>query len=66
MNIKVSITSSVDGVAFIRYDATVELDKGTSLEQAEATLRSVVSVLDDQLGDSWGEDEDDDAEKKHA
>jgi hypothetical protein len=60
MKIRLSVTSSRDGIGWIRYDAEIEPDKGTSLEAAEAHVRSLMKILDEQMAD--GEDDEDDDE----
>lgn len=58
MKIRLSVTSSGDGIGWIRYDAEIEPDKGTSLEAAEAHVRSLIKILDEQMAEGDDEDED--------
>ena len=58
MKIRLSVTSSGDGIGWIRYDAEIEPDKGTSLEAAEAHVRSLIKILDEQMAEGDDDDED--------
>lgn len=59
MKIRLSVTSSGDGIGWIRYDAEIEPDKGTSLEAAEAHVRSLIKILDEQMAEGDDDDEED-------
>lgn len=58
MKIRLSVTSSGDSIGWIRYDAEIEPDKGTSLEAAEAHVRSLIKILDEQMAEGDDDDED--------
>lgn len=59
MTIRLSVTLNDAGAMMERvYSAEIECDRGTTLEQAEASIRTVLRALDLQAHEAEADDED--------
>lgn len=59
MTIRLSVTvNNAETMMETRYEAEVECDRGTTLEQAEASMVNILRALDQQATETQDDDED--------